>query len=36
MPNAKRVTPNFDSEARPHEVGGLISFSFSPPEPVRR
>ena len=30
------VMPNFDSEARPHEVGGLISFSFSPPEPVRR
>jgi DNA invertase Pin-like site-specific DNA recombinase len=28
--------PKLDSETRPHELGGLISFSFSPPERARR
>ena len=33
---ARSVKPNLNSRARPHEVGGLISFSFSPSEPGRR
>ena len=28
--------PKLDSETRPHDVGGLISLSFSPPERARR
>src|SRR3954451_11125977 len=29
-------SPNLDSATRPHDLGGLISLSFSPPERVRR
>ena len=27
-----RPLPNLNSKTLPHEVGGLISFSFSPPQ----
>ena len=30
------VKPNLNSKTLPHEVGGLISFSFSPPQRARR
>jgi hypothetical protein len=30
------VLPNLNSKTLPHEVGGLISFSFSPPQRARR
>jgi hypothetical protein len=34
--DGRRFRPNLNSKTLPHEVGGLISFSFSPPQRARR